>query len=129
MNILDENVVETQCRLFRKWRIRFRQIGFGVGREGMKDIEIISLLHDLARPTFFTRDDDFFERNLCHTGYCLVYTAVEKNEVAIFTRRLLKHPELNTKAKRMGSVIKLSHAGLLVWRLHAEKPQRFDWPD
>ena len=121
--------METQCRLLRKWRIRFRQIGFGVGREGMKDIEIISLLHDLPRPTFFTRDDDFFERNLCHTGYCLVYTAVEKNEVAIFTRRLLKHPELNTKAKRMGSVIKLSHAGLLVWRLHAEKPQRFDWPD
>lgn len=129
MNILDENVVETQCRLLRKWRIRFRQIGFGVGREGMKDIEIISLLHDLPRPTFLTRDDDFFERNLCHTGYCLVYTAVQKNEVAIFTRRLLKHPEFNTKAKRMGSVIKVSHAGLLVWRLHAEKPQRFNWPD
>ena len=49
MNVLDENVVETQCRLLRKWRIRFRQIGFGVGREGMKDSEIISLLHDLSR--------------------------------------------------------------------------------
>ena len=95
----------------------------------MKDIEIISLLHDLARPTFFTRDDDFFKRNLRHTGYCLVYTAVEKNEVAIFTRLLLKHPEFNTKAKRMGSVTKVSHPGLLVWRIDAEKPDRFDWPD
>ncbi len=97
MNILDENIVETQCRLLRKWRIRFRQIGFGVGREGMKDSEIISLLHDLASPTFITR-------------------------------RLLRHPEFNTKAKRMGSVVRVSHAGLMVWRLHTEKPQRFDWP-
>ena len=128
MNVLDENVVETQCRLLRKWRIRFRQIGFGVGREGIKDSEIISLLHDLASPTFITRDDDFFDRNLCHAGYCLVYTAVEKSEVAVFMRRLLRHPEFNTKAKRMGSVVRVSHAGLMVWRLHAEKSQRFGWP-
>jgi hypothetical protein len=100
MNVLDENVVETQCRLFRKWRVRFQQIGFGIGSEGMKDSEIISLLHDLASPTFITRDADFFERNLCHAGYCLVYAAVEKNEVAVFTRRLLRHPKFNTKAKR-----------------------------
>ncbi len=129
MNILDENVIETQGRLLRKWRIRFRQIGFGIGKEGMKDSEIISLLHNLNRPTFFTRDDDFFERNLCHEGYCLVNTAVEKNEVAVFIRRLLRHPEFNTKAKRMGSVVRVSHARLLVWHLHAEKQQRFDWPD
>lgn len=129
MNILDENVVETQCRLLRKWRIRFLQIGFGLGSEGMKDNEIISLLHDLTRPMFFTRDDDFFDRNLCHAGYCLVHTSVEKNEVAVFTRRLLRHPKFNTKAKRMGSVVRVSHAGFLVWRLHAEKTQRFDWPD
>ena len=129
MNILDENVVETQCPLLRKWRIRFRQIGFGLGSEGMKDNEIISLLQDLTRPTFFTRDDDFFDRDLCHAGYCLVHTSVEKNEVAVFTRRLLRHPEFNTKAKRMGSVVRVSHAGLLVWRLHAEKTQHFDWPD
>jgi hypothetical protein len=95
----------------------------------MKDSEIISLLHDLTRPTFFTRDDDFFERNLRHARYCLVHTVVEKNEVAVFTRHLLRHPEFNTKARRMGSVIRVSHAGLLLWRLHAEKPQRFDWPD
>jgi len=110
MNILDENVVETQCPLLRKWRIRFRQIGFGLGSEGMKDNEIISLLHDLTRPTFFTRDDDFFDRDLCHAGYCLVHTSVEKNEVAVFTRRLLRHPEFNTKKgtlvpKRLDNIV------------------------
>ena len=95
----------------------------------MKDSEIISLLHDLNRPTFFTRDDDFFERHLCHVDYCLVHTAVHKNEVAVFARRLLRHPALNTKAKRMGSVVRVTHAGLLEWRLHEENPERFDWPE
>lgn len=86
MNLLDENVVETQCRLLRKWRIRYRQIGVDVGRQGMKDKEIVALLHDLSDPTFFTRDDDFFERSLTHPGYCLVNTVVDKNEVAVFVR-------------------------------------------
>ena len=129
MNVLDENVVETQCRLLGKWRISARQIGYGVGTAGMKDKEIISLLHGLPRPTFFTRDDDFYDRSLCHAGYCLVHMAVEKNEVAVFARRLLRHPQLNTKAKRMGCVIRVSHAGLLVWRRHAEEAQRLQWPD
>jgi len=65
VNILDENIIDNQCKLLRSWRIRFRQIGFGVGRQGMKDKEIIPLLHQLRRPTFFTRDDDFFDLKFC----------------------------------------------------------------
>ena len=95
----------------------------------MKDREIVSLLHNQNRPTFFNRDDDFFDRSLCHPGYCLVNTAVEKNEVAVFIRRFLRHPRFNTKAKRMGSVVRISHTGLLIWYLHADKPQRFQWID
>ena len=60
MNILDENVPESQPVLLRSWRIAFRQIGQDVGRMGMKDDEIIPLLHQLDRPTFFTLDGDFF---------------------------------------------------------------------
>lgn len=129
MNILDENIINNQCQLLRSWRIPFRQIGYGVGRQGLKDKEIISLLHELHRPTFFTRDDDFYDRSLCHAGYCLVYLAVKKDEVAIFVRRFLHHQEFNTKAKRMGSVIRIFHTGILVWRLHTEKQIYFDWMD
>jgi len=42
----------------------------------------------------------------------LIYLDVEKSESAIFIRRLLKHPEFNTQVKRMGNVIRVSHAGL-----------------
>lgn len=39
MIILDENFPDSQCRLLKSWRISLRQIGFEIGREGMKDDE------------------------------------------------------------------------------------------
>ena len=127
MNILDENIIDDQYQLLRRWRISVRQIGVDVGRGGMQDEEIITFLHGLNRPTFFTRDNDFCKSTLCHPKYCLVYLAIKKKEVAIFVRRLLRHPEFNTKAKRMGTVIWVSHVGLSVWYLHAEKEVRLSW--
>lgn len=79
------------------------------------------------RLSFFTRDVDFYAPRLCHTGYCLVYLDVRKEEVATFVRRMLRHPEFKTKAKRMGKVIRVSHVGLSVWTLHAEKEKYVDW--
>jgi len=127
VNILDENIIEAQCQLLRKWRIRFRQIGYGVGRQGIQDSEIIMLLHDLGQPTFFTRDEDFYNHKLRHAGYCLVYLAVRKEEVAVFVRRFLHHPEFNTKAKRMGCIVRISHACLSVWRVYADEQIRIEW--
>jgi hypothetical protein len=127
VNILDENVIDNQRRQLGSWGIRVHQIGFEVGRKGMKDHEIIPFLHQLKQPTFFTRDDDFYERKLCHAGYCLVYLDVRKEEVAIFVRRVLRQPDFNTKAKRMGKVIHASHVGVSVWNHHAEKEEYLDW--
>lgn len=93
----------------------------------MKDSEIIPFLHQLNQPSFFTRDDDFYEPKLCHAGYCLVYLDVRKEEVAIFVRRVLRHRALKTKAKRMGKVIRVAHVGLSVWQLHAGKEEHLDW--
>ena len=127
MIILDENVIENQCELLRSWRIRFRQIGFEIGRPGIKDHEIIPLLNKLRRPTFFTRDDDFYNRKLSHAKYCLAHLAVRKDEVALFVRRVLRHQEFNTEAKRIGTVIRASHTGLRVWHFNAAKEVRYDW--
>jgi hypothetical protein len=129
VNILDENVLASQRHLLRGWRIPFRQIGHEVGRQGMDDTEIIPLLHGLRQPTFLTLDDDFYERSFCHARYCLVYLNIRRSEAAIFVRRLLRHPEFDTEAKRMGAIVRVSHAGLLVWRLHAEEETFLEWPD
>ena len=127
MNILDENILESQRQTLRSWRIRVRQIGKDVDRKGMKDDELIPFLLDQRRPTFFTRDLGFYERTLCHGRYCLVCLAVGQYEAATFVRRLLRHPEFNTQAKRMGAVVRISSAGLQVWRLHAEQEVHLSW--
>ena len=127
MNILDENIIKSQRVLLRSWRIRFRQIGYDVAEKGIQDDAIIPFLHKQRRVTFFTRDLGFYKRELCHKQYCLVCMAIEKQEVAHFVRRLLRHKEFNTQAKRMGCVIRLSPKGLLIWVLHAEKEIFFSW--
>jgi hypothetical protein len=65
-----------------------RQIGRDLARKGMKDREIIPLLHGLTRPTFFTLDADFYNRRHCHERYCLVHLDVEAAE---FVLRVLRH--------------------------------------
>jgi len=129
VNILDENILADQRQLLLNWRVPFRQIGYEVGRKGMKDDEIIPFLLGIRNPTFFTVDHHFYKRTLCHARYSLVYLNVGQSEAAIFARRMLRHREFDTQAKRMGTVIRASHAGLAVWRLHAEHEERFDWAD
>lgn len=127
MNILDENINKSQREILQSWRIRVHQIGYDVSRKGIKDDEIIPFLMEKRRITFFTRDLGFHEPKLCHTRYCLVCLAVGRYEVATFVRRLLRHPETDTQAKRMGTVIRVSSAGLQVWKLHAEKEIFLPW--
>ena len=127
MIVLDENFPDSQCQRLIGWRISFKQVAFEIGREGLKDDEIIPLLHQLDQPTFFTLDDDFYNPRLRHPRYCLVYLDVTQYESAAFIRRTLKHPEFNTKAKRMGNVIRVSHAGLTIWKLHAPEKRQLPW--
>ena len=127
MNIVDENVPDAECALLAKKRIRVQKIGKGVGRGGMDDDEIIPLLHQLDRPTFFTLDADFFRRQLAHEGYCLVHLEVSDDMVAEYVRRVLRHPSIDTKAKRMGLVIRAEPNGISILRVNARKQEHLGW--
>ena len=127
MNILDENIPDSQRLLLKSWRIRVSQIGHEVGRQGLKDEAIIPLLHKLDHVTFFTRDKGFYDRRLCHADYCLVCLIVGQYEVASFIRHFLRHPSFNTSAKRMGKVIRLKHVGFQIWQQNAEKETDVQW--
>ena len=127
MIILDENFPESQRQLLRGWRIPIRQIGYEVGRSGMQDEEIIPFLLQRRRVTFFTLDQGFYKQHLCHARYCLVYLDVEQYEAAAFVRRVLRHRQFDTEAKRAAAVIRVSHKGLAIWRLHAQKELHFEW--
>lgn len=127
MNVLDENILENQRQLLRGWRIRTYQVGHEVGRNGMTDQEIIPLLHQIRKSTFFTRDRDFYERSLCHRDYCLVYLSVTEDQAAHFIHGFLRHSKFNTRAKRMGAVVRVSPVGLQWWRSSNETEEELRW--
>lgn len=128
MIILDENIIDTPRTQLINWRISVRQIGFEVGRKGLQDInEIIPLLHSLGRPTFFTRDREFYDSKLCHKKYCIVYLKMHDYEVAEYIRRFLHHPESKTHAKRKGCVVRLSSTGVHCWRINVDNEEFYNW--
>ena len=102
MNILDENIIKSQRQRLRSWRIPVRQIGIDITRKGLQDEEILTFLHHRRQPTFFTRDLGFYRREVCHRRYGIACLAVPPEEVAVFVRRVLRHPALNTQAKAWG---------------------------
>ncbi|MBM4259264.1 MAG: hypothetical protein FJ147_25610 [Deltaproteobacteria bacterium] len=115
MILLDHNIPEHQVETLRQARLRPQQIGRDIGRPEWQDFEeILRYLHRLKSPTFFTRDDDFFRRRLCHQNYCLVVTTGLVTDTARGIRRFLRHPRFRTRRQRMGTVIRLTSIGILV---------------
>ena len=127
MNVLDENVPEDQRAILGAKRVRVRQIGLDLGRAAMKDEDLIRLLHRLDRPTFFTLDFDFYQRHWRNERYCLVYLNIDEDVVAEYIIRVLRHRELNTKVKRMGTIVRVTPRGLNVWRVRKEREDRLAW--
>lgn len=83
MIILDHNIPVDQAEQLRRRRVRFRQIGFEVGRPEWDDCqEILRFLHHSKQVTFFTRDLGFFRARLRHANYCLVVLTVPVMETA-----------------------------------------------
>jgi len=127
MNILDENISRIQRQLLQDWHVPIRHNGYEIGWKEMQDDEIIPFLLTLQQPTFFTLDWDYFKRSLCHARYGLVYLDVSRDESALFIRRLLRHQEFDTQAKRMGAVIRVAYGRLDVWRFHGQRQAHLNW--
>lgn len=128
MNVLDENIVRSQRQQLMAWKIHFQRIGDHIGSFGMDDREqIVPLLHTIRRPTFFTRDRDFYHPKLRHAGYCLVYLDIEYNEVAEYIRRFLRHRAFRTHAQRLGKVIRVRHSGLSYWQVSHAQEHVISW--
>ena len=128
MNVLDENIDQPQREQLDDWKIHVRQIGVEIGRLGMKDRnEVIPLLHTLRRPTFFTRDRDFYHPWLRHPGYCLVFLEVEPNEVASFIRRFLRHPSFRTQVQRVGKLVHVHKNEINFRQVNVNEERKVAW--
>jgi hypothetical protein len=126
LNLLDENFPEDQLALLKEWRIPFAKSDVTSSR-GIKDADIIPLLHQHSRVTFFTQDKDFFRPALCHASYCLVWLDVGADDAALYVRRLLRHPHFATQAKRMGTVIRAHHDKIHFWQRNRRSIRRAEW--
>jgi hypothetical protein len=93
----------------------------------MQDEQIIPFLIKQRRCTFFSRDDDFYSRRLCHAHYGIVHLAVHISEAAIFVRRVLRHQDFNTSSKRVGRVLRVSSGGISFWQINENRERRVSW--
>jgi hypothetical protein len=126
--ILDHNIPEDQVQRLRRRRVRFRQIGFEVGRPEWDDQqEILRFLHATKRITFFTRDLGFFRASWRHANYCLVILSVPVLDTANHVSQLLRHPRFNTRAKRMGKVIRVSTKNITFWEIGRQRQSTARW--
>jgi hypothetical protein len=128
VNLLDENFPEDQRPILRAWGIPFRQVGREFSHSGVKDPEIIPLLHHQRRVTFFTLDKDFFEPSLCHPAYGVAFLDVRADDAAHFVRRFLRHARFDSTAKRMGVIARVHHEGIHFWQRNHAATQRVNWP-
>jgi len=82
----------------------------------IKDDAIPHLLHQQSEPTFVTINErDFWRKIQAHADYCIVCFALpdpRAREIADRLRELFSLPLLNTKAQRMGKVIRVSDSGV-----------------
>ena len=128
MIILDHNIPEDQAQQLRRQRIHFWQIGFEVGRPEWDDLqEILRFLHATKQITFFTRDLGFFRGRLCHSNYCLVVLTVPVLETADYIRKVLRHPDFKTRAKRNGKVMKVSTDRITFWETGRQRQSTTRW--
>ena len=127
MNLLDENFPEDQRPLLQQWHIPFRQIGRELSRLGVKDPDIIPLLHRHRGATFFTLDQGFFRRSLVHPAYCLVWLNTQADDAAWFLRCFLRQPQFNSQAKRMGVIARVHHEGIQFWQRGMAALRRVAW--
>jgi len=127
MNLLDENIRKDQEDLLRTWRVKVRRLSREVAHPGIQDSDILTLLHQLKRSTFFTHDEDFWKRRLAHKGYCLVWLNVHDGEAALFIRRFLRHPRFSTQVQRMGKVVRIQPTALRYWEFAKSTQVLLSW--
>lgn len=127
MNLLDENIRQDQSDQLRRWRIKFRRLDMDLVCTGIKDPQVIPVLHGLSDPTFFTHDKDYFRRRLLHSSYCLVRLDVFDGAAASFIRSFLRHRLFKTNAQRIGAVARVHPGGIHFWTRNKPKLTKVPW--
>ncbi len=97
--------------------------------ERVPDQRVPEILQTLKQPTFITIDQGFWERTLCHPGYCLLYFGLrddQQEQLPDLLRSLLRRPEFRTRASRMGKVARITPTFIAWWQFRVTKLHRIE---
>jgi hypothetical protein len=126
-HILDELCQFRQVAVLRTKIGSVAQVGHDWGEKGWDDQEqIIPRLHG-SGATLHTQDSGFFDRRLRHASYCLVFYDVPPGELAKWVLRFIRHRRFNTRAKRLGKVVKVIPSKVVFWDLRVRRLIEIDW--
>jgi hypothetical protein len=98
--------------------------------EHILDERIPQVLLTLRGATFVTIDHGFWKRHWCHSGYCILYFDVAKNQQELLPRllrRLFRLEPFRTRRARMGKVARVRDQGVTYWV--ANKRRSLKLPD
>jgi hypothetical protein len=96
----------------------------------IRDDRIPEILLTLRQPTFITIDGGFWDKALCHPGYCIIYFPLRDDQQGLLVellRQALRRPELRTRRARMGKVARLSPARIQYWQFAAAPLHTLSW--
>ncbi|MBI1926164.1 hypothetical protein HYR99_18170 [Candidatus Poribacteria bacterium] len=117
--ILDEHLdPEKMLPALRSWTTVQRIVDVRPG-EVIKDDRVLQLLHTLKQPTFVTIDDGFWDKNLRHPGYCILYFAFsddQQDQIPPLLRQLFRFDAFKTKRARMGKVARVHPTYVDYWQ-------------
>jgi len=126
-HIFDENFSAPLMEIIRTKLASVTQAGKDWGRSGWKDRDqIIPNLHG-SGATFHTLDSGFYDWRLSHRDYCLVYYEISEIELIEYIFRFLHHQNFDTRAKRLGKVIKVSPSQIAFWKINEYRFQSIQW--
>jgi hypothetical protein len=94
------------------------------------DERVPAILLSLKQPTFVTIDHSFWNRELCHPHYGILYFSLsirEQDLIPDLLRALLRRPEFDTRAKRMGKVARISTAAIDYWQFQGQDLHSITW--
>ena len=124
-HVLDENVIKQNYQALRR-RFSMVKVGDGFGYPSMSDENIRSELHH-SKQTFHTQDRRFCHPRHRHPTYGLVFYDMEDKDFVSYVQRFLRHPRFNTRAKRMGKVVRVTLEQIEVWEYHHENQEIVEW--
>ena len=129
--ILDEQLAASDVLVPLQETLKVRRLTDLRPKEQILDDRVPEILLALKGPTFITIDQDFWDRYLCHPGYCILYFYLrdqDQDRLPELLRALLRLPEFRTRASRLGKVVRVRAARIDFWQHQVPELQHVSWP-